>query len=84
MLIYCVKHRKNTENMNSKTSKTKNLQNNYAIKMCYEATGLLRSLGLKTTLSKFHLWAIFCFKYKIKQIVNKSFLAGDKFMPKIH
>ena len=55
MLIYCVKHRKNTENMNSKTSKTKNLQNNYAIKMCYEATGLLRSLGLKTTLSKFHL-----------------------------
>ena len=27
---------------------------------------------------------MFCFKYKMNEIVNKFLLAGDKFMPKRH
>ena len=27
---------------------------------------------------------IFCFKYKMNEIVNKILLAGDKFMPEMH
>ena len=67
MLTYCVKCRKNTENLNSKLFKTKN--NRLIIQskcpVCQikksrfvkeqEAKGLLSNLGIKTPLSKIPL-----------------------------
>ena len=55
-----------------------------------EASELLTNLRIKTPLSKMSL--VFCFKsiqqvntrYKMKKMVNKFLLAGDKCMPEIH
>ena len=44
-----------------------------------EAKGLLSDLGIKTLLSK-----CFVLSVKMKKIVNKFLLAGDKFMPEMH
>ena len=67
METYCVKCRKNTKNLNSKTFKTKNgrliMQSkcaDYGIKNSrfmkeQEAKGLLSNLGVKTPLSKIPL-----------------------------
>ena len=64
MLTYCVKCRKSTENLNSKTFKTKNnrlimqskcpvcgIKKSRFVKE-QEAKGLLSNLGIKTPLSK--------------------------------
>ena len=67
MLTYCVKCRKNTENLNSKLFKTKNnrliiqskcpvcrIKKSRFVKE-QEAKGLLSNLGIKTSLSKIPL-----------------------------
>ena len=67
MLTYCVKCRKNTENLNSKLLKTKNnrliiqskcpvcrIKKSRFVKE-QEAKGLLSNLGIKTPLSKIPL-----------------------------
>ena len=67
MLTYCVKCRKNTENLNSKLFKTKNdrliiqskcpvcrIKKSRFVKE-QEAKGLLSNLGIKTPLSKIPL-----------------------------
>ena len=56
-----------------------------------ETTGLLSSLGIKKTFSKIPLVSPF-FKniqqvnrrYKTNEIVNRSLLAGEKFIPEMH
>ena len=46
-----------------------------------EAKGLLNNLGLRTPLSKVPLLGHILFEeYKMNEIVDKSLLAGDKFM----
>ena len=97
MKSYCVKCRKNTENLNSKIFKTKNgrliMQSKCAdcgIKKSrfvkeQEAKGLLSSLGLKTWLIEIPLFGdIFFWVYKMNEIVNKFLLVGDKFMFEMH
>ena len=67
MLTYCVKYRKNTENLNSKIFKTKNgrlimqskcpvcgIKKSRFVKE-QEAMGLLSNLGIKTLLSEIPL-----------------------------
>ena len=49
MKTYCVKCRKDTENINPRVSKTTVL---YAIVKNQEAKGLLSNLGIRTPLSK--------------------------------
>ena len=47
-----------------------------------EAGGLLSILGIRTPLSQIPLLGPFLFlKYKMKEIINKFLLAGDRFMP---
>ena len=97
MKSYCVKCRKNTENLNSKIFKTKNgrliMPSKYAEcgfrKLRFvkeqEAKGLLSSLGLKTWLIEIPLFGdIFFWVYKMNEIVNKFLLVGDKFMFEMH
>ena len=97
MKTYCVKCRKNTENLNSKIFKAKNgrliMQSNCAecgIKKSrfvkeQEAKGLLDRLRLKTRLSKILLFGdIFFWAHNMNEIVNMILLVGDKFMPVMH
>lgn len=50
-----------------------------------EENGLLSSLGFKTLLSKVPLLCNILFqRYKMNEIGRKFFLAGDKFMAKMH
>ena len=50
-----------------------------------EARLLLYSLGLRTPLSQIPIVGQILFlKYKMNEIINKSLLAGYKFMPEIH
>ena len=57
-----------------------------------EASGLLSSLVIKTPLSKIPLVGPLCFnnikqvntRCKMNEIINKSLLAGDTFMPEMH
>ena len=93
MKTYCVKCRKNTENLNSKIFKTKNgrliMQSKCAdcgIKKSrfvkeQETKGLFSSSVLKTRLSKILFGNIFFWVYKMNEIVNKFLMVGDKFMP---
>ena len=57
MLSYCLKCRKNTESNNPKVARTENgrimLLSKCAVIKEQEVSGLLRSLGIKTPLSKF-------------------------------
>ena len=60
MLTYCLKSRKNTENLNSKTFKTKNnrLIMQSKCPVCgkeQEARGLLSNLGIETPFSEIPL-----------------------------
>ena len=48
-----------------------------------EAKGLLSNPGIKTPLSKIP-FQMFCFNYKMNEIINKCLLTGDKFMPEMH
>ena len=97
MKSYCLKCRKNTENINLKVSKTSNgrtmLLSNCAI--CnsknsrfiknQEAKGLLSNLGIRTPLSKVPILGDILFEmYKVNEIVHKFLLAGDKCMPEMH
>ena len=89
MKTYCVKCRKGTENIDPKIVRIKSnrlvMQSKCSI--CgikksrfvkeQEAEGLLSNLEIKTSLGKILL--MFCF-----EIVNKSLLVGDKFMPEMH
>ena len=99
MLSYCLKCRKNTESKNLKVIRTKNRgikllskcevgdskKSNFIKEQ--EASGLLSSLGIKTTLSKTPL-VVNLFKstkqvntrYKMNETADKSLLAGDKFV----
>ena len=50
-----------------------------------EASGLLRSLEIRTPLSQVFLVGPFWLSsYKINKIINKFLLAEDKFMPEMH
>ena len=94
MKTYCIKCRKNTENLNSKIFKTKNgrliMQSKWP--MCRikksrfmkekEANSLLRNLGIKTLLSQIPLLNVL--SVKMNEILNKFLLVGDKFMPEMH
>ena len=99
MLSYCLKCRKNTESKNLKVIRTKNRgikllskcevddskKSNFIKEQ--EASGLLSSLGIKTTLSKTPL-VVNLFKstkqvntrYKMNETADKSLLVGDKFV----
>ena len=94
MLTYCVKCRKNTENLDSNIFKAKNNRIIMLSKcsICeipksrfvkeQEAKGLLSSLDLKIPLNKIPLLGDICFKcIKMNDIVDQFLLAGDKFMP---
>ena len=97
MITYCVKCRKNTENLDSKIYKTKNgriiMQSKCVV--CeikkprfvkeQKAKGLLSNLKIKTPLNKIPLLGDTLFwVYKMNEIVDKFLLAGDKFMPEMN
>ena len=97
MKSYCLKCKKNTENINPRVSKTSNGKTMLLSKcsICdskkskfiknQEAKGLLSNLGIKTPLSKVPILGDILFSmYKMNEIVNKLLLAGDKFMPEMH
>ena len=49
-----------------------------------EASGLLSSLGTRTSLSQIPLVRPYLFQmYKMNEIIHEILLAGDKFMPKM-
>ena len=88
MKVYCVKCRRDTENIDPKMVRTKNnrliMQSKCSV--CgikksrfvkeQEAKGLLSNLGIKTS--------CFVLSVKTNEVVNKFLLVGDKFMPKMH
>ena len=73
MKSYCLKCKKNTENIDPKISSTSNGKAMILSKCAIceseksrfiknqEANGLLRKLGIRTPLSKVPIWVIFCF-----------------------
>ena len=73
MKSYCLKCKKNTENIDPKISSTSNGKATILSKCAIceseksrfiknqEANGLLRKLGIRTPLSKVPIWVIFCF-----------------------
>ena len=84
MKPYCLKYRKNTENITPRVSKTSNGRTILLSKCAtcdskksrfiknQEAKGLLSNLGIKTPLSKVPILVILCFKsYKMNETVNK-------------
>ena len=98
MKLYCLKCRKNTENINPKASKTSNRRTMVLSKCAIcnskksrliknqEAKGLLSNLGIRTPLSKVPIlgYILFWIHIKVDEIVNKFLLAGDKFIPEMH
>ena len=97
MNTYCVKCKKDTENLNTKIFRTKNnrliMQSKNStcrIKKIrfvkeQETKGLLSNLGIRTPLSKNSIVKCFVLMYiKMNEIVNKFLLVGDKFMPEMH
>ena len=74
MLSYCLKCRKNTENINPRVSKTINGKTKILSKCAtcgskkrkfikaQEAKGLLSNLGIRKPLIKFQYWEKFCFE----------------------
>ena len=97
MKTYCIKCRKDTENIDPRKVRTKNnrliMQSNCPV--CgikkskfvkeQEAKGLLSNLGIKTPLSKIPLLnVLFWMRIKMNEIINKFLLVGDKFMPEMH
>ena len=96
MKTYCVKCKKDKENLYSKIFKTKN--NRLIIQSKYndcrnkksrfikeqEAEGLLSNLGIRTPL-KFQSRRYFILRcIKMNEIVNTFLLVGDKFMLEMH
>ena len=98
MKSYCLKCRKNIENINPRVSKTSNSKTMILSKCAIcgskrsrfiknqESKGLVSNLGVRTPLSKVPILGdiLFWMCIKMNEIVNKSLLAGDKFMPEIH
>ena len=97
MKTYCVKCRKNTENIDPKMVKTKNnrliMQSECPVSRIKKsrfvkekkAKGLLSNFGIKTPLSKIPLLNVFVPRHiKMNEIVNKFLLASDKFIPEMH
>ena len=94
MLFYCFKCRKNREIKNPKVVMTKKRKKDAFIKMCktQDASELLISLGIKTSLSKILLVGLLLFQryklvnttYRINEILNEFLLAGDKYMPEMY
>ena len=98
MNTYCVKCKRDTENIDSKMFRTKinRLIMQSKCSVCgikkwrfiknQETKGLLSNLGIKTPLSKVPLLNILFWMrlYKINEIVNKVLLVRDKFMPEMH
>ena len=97
MNTYCVKCRKDTENIDPKIVRTKNnklvMQSKYSV--CgikksrflkdQEAKSLLGNLGIKTPLSKIPLLnVLFSMHIKMNEIISKFLLVGHKFMPVMH
>ena len=95
-LPYCVKFRTKTEKLNSKIFKTKQgrlimqskcsacgIKKSRFVKE-QKAKGLLSILGIKTPFSKISLLNVLFKVYKMNEIVNKFFLAGDKSMPEMN
>ena len=91
MNTYCVKWRKDTENIDPKIVRTKNnrlvvqskcsvcgIKKSRFIKE-QEAKGLLSNLGIKTPISKIPLLnVLFWMRIKVNEIINKFLLVGDK------
>ena len=93
MKTYCVKGRKDTENIDPKMVRTKNnrlimqskcpacgIKKSRFVKE-KEAKGLLSNLGIKTLLTKILLLNVL--SVKMNEIA-KFLLVGDKFMPEMH
>ena len=94
MIFYCLKCRKDTENINPKVSSTRNGKAMIILKspICgseksrfiknQEAKGLLSNLVLRTSLIKVPILGdILLRRYKMNEMLNKFLLAGNKFMP---
>ena len=95
MKSYCLKFKKDTENISSRVSNTSNGRTMILSKCAIcgskksrfiknqEAKGLLSNLGVRTPLSKVPILGDISFwRYKMNEIVNKFLLAGDTFIPK--
>ena len=96
MNTYCVKCRRDTENIDRKMARTKNnrLIMQWICPVCgikksrfvteQEAKGLLSNLGIKTLLSNSIIKCFVLRCVKMNKIVNNFLLASDKFMPEIY
>ena len=92
MKSYCLKCKKDTENINPRVSNTSNGRTTILSKCAIcgskksrfiknqEAKELLSNLGVRTPLNKVTILGDIFF-VKPNEIVNKILLAGDKFMP---
>ena len=94
MQSYCLKCKKNAENINARTSKTNNGKTMILSKCAIcsnkkskyikeqEPKGLLSNLGIRAPLSKIPICNFS--EYKMNDIINKFLLAGDMFMAEMH
>ena len=98
MKTYCVKCKKDTENIDPKIFKTKNnklimqsqctdcrnKKSQFVKKQ--DVKGLLSNLGIRTPLNKIPLLGdiLFWRCIKMNEIINKFLLAGNKFIPEMH
>ena len=82
MKSYCLKCRKNTENINPKVSNTSNGRT-----MILSKCAIYGSKKTRFVENQEAKGSIFCFEcnsvdgIKMNEVVNKFLLAGDKFMP---
>ena len=98
MKSYCLKRRKDTENINPRVSKTSN-DRTMVLSECVicgskksrfiqnqEAKQLLSNLRIKTPLSKVPMLGdiLFSMHIKMNERVNKFLLVGDQFMPEMY
>ena len=92
MKSYCLKCRKNTENINPRVSKTSN-DRTMVLSKCaicgsknQETKELLSNLGIKTLLSKVPMMGdiLIWMHIKMNEMVNTFLLAGDTFIPEMH
>ena len=97
MNIYCVKCRKDTENIDPKIFRAKNkrLVMQSKCSVCgikksrflkeQESKGLLSNLGIKTPLRKIPLLnVLFSMRIKMNEIINTFLLVVDQFLPEMH
>ena len=95
MKTYCVKCRKDIENIEPKMVRTKNyrlimqskcsacgMKSSRFVKE-QEAKGLLSNLGIKLPFSKIALLNVFL-SVKMNEIMNTFLLVGDRLMPEMH